>query len=62
MAAFSAGSLVVFGGEHIDKPGAKKKDHKLNDLWAFVPASNKWDHIAKSDCEVRLAAGIQKMC
>jgi len=53
MTAMAQGSLVVFGGEHIDRLGDKKADHKLNDLWAFVPRAQQWTLISKSDCSVR---------
>jgi len=64
VAALVSSQLVVFGGEHIDKPGASKADHKLNDLWAYAAGANAWSLLSKNDCEcaaatnLRLSAGI----
>ena len=51
MAAMMHGSLVVFGGEHINRAGASQADHKLNDLWAFSPANRAWTQLAKDNCD-----------
>ena len=53
VAALASSQLVVFGGEHIDKPGASKADHKLNDLWAYAAGANEWQRLAKSSCKER---------
>jgi N-acetylneuraminic acid mutarotase len=50
----SGGVLVVFGGEHIDRPGSSKKDHKLNDLWAYSTVTKDWVELVHNDCTVRL--------
>lgn len=39
--------LVVFGGEEL--PGSTKRS-TLNDVWAFSPATNRWELLSASHC------------
>lgn len=52
MAALASSQLVVFGGEHINKPGSAKADDKVNDLWAYSARANAWHQLAKSACKM----------
>jgi hypothetical protein len=51
MAAMSYGAMVVFGGEHIDSPNKKKKDHKLNDIWSYSVTQNSWAQLSVDNCQ-----------
>lgn len=44
--------MVLFGGEHFKKNQEEKKDHKLNDIWAYSPHTNRWTQVAPKECSV----------